>query len=239
MKIEELSLAEIVNTKPAAARIFEDLQLDFCCRGKQKLNEVLSNDQVKLAVVKDRLEKLFSKEDSSSVNFNSLSMSELIDYIVNNHHKYVKENIPVIQQHFKKVVNKHGDSYPNMKAIEKIFEEVCIDFAQHLMKEEIILFPKIKTLELSDEELSSIKIIINVMEKEHQETGTMLQEIRKLSNNYTAPETACITFRVCLDELRMFEEDLHKHVHLENNLLFPKAISSQIDSNPTSCSCGM
>lgn len=235
MKIEDLSLAEIVTAKPAAAAIFESLQLDFCCQGKQKLNEAL-NDQTKLDSVIERLEKLFAEDNTSSINFNSYNLTELIDHIVNYHHQYVKDNMPVIQQHLKKVVAKHGDSYPYMKKIEEIFQKVCMDFAQHLMKEELILFPKIRRIDPGKDSSNSISTIINVMEIEHQNAGQMLDEIKKLSNNYIAPQNACVTFRLCLDELKLFEEDLHKHVHLENNLLFPKAISTQNNNISTSCS---
>ena len=150
MKIEDLSLAEIVTAKPAAA-------------------------------------------------FNSYNLTELIDHIVNYHHQYVKDNMPVIQQHLKKVVIKHGDSYPYMKKIEKNFDEVCKDFSQHLMKEELILFPKIRRIDPSTNSSNSISTIINIMEIEHQDAGQMMDEIKKLSNNYIVPQNVCVTFRLCLN----------------------------------------
>jgi len=243
MEIENLSLAEIVTSKPEAAALLESYNLDFCCRGKQKLSEALENDAAKLQEVSGRLEKLFKTTATAETDFNKFSLTQLVDYILNTHHRYVKETIPVIQQHLAKVSLKHGEVHPEMKKIELLFDVVKRDFEQHMMKEEIILFPRIKKLELAfsegnlKEENFDVQQPIHVMELEHDIAGSMMEEIKKLSESYTPPSTACTTYRVCLEELKQFEKDLHRHVHLENNILFPKALELQNNLNQSSCSC--
>lgn len=245
MKIENLSLAEIVISKPEAAALLEMCNLDFCCGGKRKLSEVLFNDQPKLDEVKSKLEKLFEKETTPKTDFNKFSLIQLVDYILENHHRYVRENLPVIQHHIEQVSLKHGDAYPEMKKMEILFDELKRDFEQHMMKEEVILFPRIEKLEELAKERNpsgenfSLQTHVDVMEYEHEIAGKLMREIKKLSNNYTPPSNACTTFRVCLDELKIFENDLHQHVHLENNILFPKALKLQNNLNRTSCSCSL
>lgn len=237
MKIENLSLAEIVTTKPEAATLLEKYNLDFCCGGKRKLSEALQNEPSKLMEVIERLEKLFVKETSPGTEFDKFSLTELADYILDNHHSYVKENLPVILQHLEKVAYKHGDAYPEMKKIAELFSEIKRDFEQHMMKEEVILFPRIKKIEASFNtgnfaiENFALRGPIDVMEFEHESAHKLMEGIKKLSNNYTPPANACTTFRLSLDELKNFETDLHRHVHLENNILFPKALKMEEELN--------
>jgi regulator of cell morphogenesis and NO signaling len=233
MKIENLSLAEIVTQKPEAAVILENYNLDYCCGGKRKLGDTLKNDVSKLNHVIDDLEKLFGQESIPENDFDKFSLSRLVDYIIEVHHSYVKANLPVIQQHLEKVSLKHGDTHPEMRKIKLLFDEIKRDFEQHMMKEEIILFPRIKKIEslshagiLSTENFA-LEAPIHVMEFEHDAAGKLMEEIKKLSNNYLPPQNACTTFRLSLDELKIFESDLHLHVHLENNILFPKALAMQ------------
>jgi len=232
MKIENLSLAEIITERPQAAVLLEKYDLDFCCRGKLKLSDQIK-DQDKLAEVIKELEEVFSDKKPLEVRYDQISLTELVDHILQKHHRYVKENLPVILEHLEKVAYKHGDSYPQMKKIAELFTEVKRDFEQHMMKEEVILFPRIKVMEriLSEggslKEKISIQAPVHVMEAEHETAGKLMDEIKNLSHNYTAPENACMTFRLSLDELKLFEQDLHQHVHLENNILFPKALKMQ------------
>jgi regulator of cell morphogenesis and NO signaling len=236
MKIENLSLAEIITERPQAAALLEKYDLDFCCRGKLKLSDQIK-DQDKLAEVIKELEEVFSDKKPLEVQYDQISLTELVDHILQKHHGYVKENLPVILEHLEKVAYKHDDSFPEMKKIAELFTEVKRDFEQHMMKEEIILFPRIKVLEkLFNEkktiiEKISIESPVRVMEAEHEAAGNLMEEIKNLSHNYTAPENACMTFRLSLDELKLFEKDLHQHVHLENNILFPKALKMQEELN--------
>jgi regulator of cell morphogenesis and NO signaling len=138
--------------------------------------------------------------------------------------------MPTIYGNLEKVVNKHGDRYPYMISVFQLFTAVKEEMTSHMQKEEMILFPRIKEVEKAVTENNTANTAggyitgpINVMETEHEHAGELLYEIRRLTNNYTAPEDACTTFKVCIDELKAFEEDLHQHVHLENNVLFPLA----------------
>ncbi|HKR07184.1 MAG TPA: iron-sulfur cluster repair di-iron protein [Bacteroidia bacterium] len=232
MKIENLSLAEIITERPQAAALLEKYDLDFCCRGKLKLSDQIK-DQNKLAEVIKELEEVFSDKRPLEVQYGQISLTELVDHILEKHHRYVKENLSVILEHLEKVAYKHGDSFPEMKKISELFREVKRDFEQHMMKEEVILFPGIKAMERilleggSLKEKISIQAPVHVMEAEHETAGKLMDEIKNLSNHYTAPENACMTFRLSFDELKLFEQDLHQHVHLENNILFPKALKMQ------------
>jgi regulator of cell morphogenesis and NO signaling len=232
MKIENLSLAEIVTEKPQAAVLLEKYDLDFCCRGKLKLSDQIK-DQEKLAEVIKELEEVFSDKRPLEVQYDQISLTELVDHILEKHHRYVKENLPVILEHLEKVEYKHGDSFPEMKKIAELFREVKRDFDQHMMKEEIILFPRIKGMDRiskeggSFKEKISIQGPVHIMKAEHETAGKLMEEIKNLSNHYTAPENACMTFRLSFNELKLFEQDLHQHVHLENNIMFPKALKMQ------------
>ncbi|MBP6334510.1 MAG: iron-sulfur cluster repair di-iron protein [Bacteroidia bacterium] len=237
MDIDNLTLAEIVTIKPEAAPILEKFNLDFCCGGKAKLKEALKDEPQKLNDVTEQLQMVFLKESNTENNFEEYSLTKLIDYILDTHHSYVKENLPVMKQHIDKVASKHGERHPEMKQIKTLFDEIKGEFEQHMFKEEMLLFPEIKILEASSIKGSttnseiSIGPPIDVMEFEHESAGNKMKEIKSLSNNFTPPTDACNTFRLCYEELRIFDEDLHKHVHLENNILFPKSLLLQKNLN--------
>ena len=209
--------------------VLEKYSLDFCCRGKKTLKEACIENDLSL-------EKILAEINEAGVPikaqmpFNEMSADQLISYILIHHHFYVKNAIPTILNHIGKVVAKHGERYPHMEKVLALFNAVTDELIPHMQKEEQILFPRIKIIFGTDEHaIASQKVIgfidgpINVMEIEHEKAGDLLFEIRRITNHYKAPETACTTHRVCLDELKAFEEDLHQHVHLENNILFPMA----------------
>ncbi len=233
-EFEKLTLAKIVALKPEAASLFEKHHLDFCCKGKQTLSEALISDKQKKDEVTKVLKDFFNEMDvKPGLKFDDLSLSKLIDYILEIHHRYVKESGAVILNHLDKVVSKHGQRHPELIKIMDLFTEVKRELDQHMIKEEVILFPRIKEMELLinssviEKQLVFIEAPIHVMEAEHEMAANLLNEINQITNNYTVPADACTTFRLAYDELRMFEHDLHKHVHLENNLLFPKALLLQ------------
>lgn len=233
-ELEKLTLAKIVSLKPESASLFEKHHLDFCCKGKQTLTEALSNDKQKKDNVIKALKNIFIEKDAKlGLKFDDLSLSKLIDYILEIHHRYVKDSGALILNHLDKVVSKHGERHPELIKIKDLFSEVKRELEQHMMKEEVILFPGIKEMELMlndnvrEGQLVFIEAPIHVMETEHEMAANLLNEINGLTNDFTVPADACTTFRLAYDELKMFEHDLHKHVHLENNLLFPKALLLQ------------
>ena len=226
--ILEKSLASIVTEQHEAAAIFEKYDLDFCCKGKRTLNAACAEKDISSDVIIKELENV-SAGELKHIPFNEMDEDQLISYILIHHHFYVKQSMPIIVSHLEKVAAKHGDRFPFMVETLQLFYEIQNDMTSHMMKEENILFPRIKAIVAANtakQELPLEAFVggpISVMEAEHDAAGNILNKIRILTNNYAAPEGACTTFRVVLDELKHFEADLHKHVHLENNILFPKA----------------
>ena len=233
MNLSETSLAQIVTLKPAAATVLENYDLDYCCHGKQTLTEACKNDTFKLEIVKRELDALlFFDCATPGSSFNSMPLNDLADYIVNKHHRYVKEATPRILAHLQKISAKHGDRYPELHEIYKLFAAVCDELGQHMYKEEYILFPRIRelvnstaaNLQYAEHGKNFLAAPIHVMESEHEAAGNMMHRIRSLTNHYVAPADACTTFKLTYLELNEYEHDLHRHVHLENNILFPKAL---------------
>lgn len=210
--------------------ILEKYSLDFCCKGGKTLSVACTEKNISVEALIAELTASENNNIKTQMPFNEMSAEQLISYILIHHHFYVKTAIPTIHNHIQKVVTKHGPKYPHMEKVLALFTEVAEDLIAHMKKEEEILFPRIKTLYSTDEEEKAAHFVagyidapVSVMEHEHEKVGELLFAIRDLTDHYTAPATACTTHRVCLDELKAFEEDLHQHVHLENNILFPMA----------------
>jgi regulator of cell morphogenesis and NO signaling len=232
--LNEKTLAQIVTAHPEAAGVFEKYNLDFCCKGKQLLSTACLNDEQKFKSVEKELEALLAPEkENIDVLPDDLSLSKLIDLIISRHHQYVSSISPLLFAHTQKVAEKHGERHPELLEIANLTAEICEDMSQHMAKEEGILFPGIKSLEESVFKDDTFKLRkpnmlqdpIRVMEHEHDRAGEILASIRKLTNNYTPPQDACTTYKLSFNELQEFENDLHKHVHLENNILFPKTLA--------------
>jgi regulator of cell morphogenesis and NO signaling len=233
----ELHLSEIVRKYPAAAALFEKYDMDYCCHGKQTVSEACEGDLTKFQKVEHALHRIFENDlaNTAAVHYEKMSVGELINHIVNKHHSYVKESMPDILAHLQKVASKHGGRYPEAIKILELFEEVKFEMEQHMVKEEHILFPRIKAIDETHRTKSHkthyddifLSAPINIMETEHEKTGDALHQIREFTNNYLPPEDACTTHRLTYAELKEFEHNLHQHVHLENNVLFPKAIELQ------------
>lgn len=225
--LAEETLGNIVTNNFKAASVFAKYHLDFCCGGKRTLTEACIQKEIDPANVLSDL-NLLTEGKKDILPFNQMNASELISYILIHHHFYTKQHMPLILGHLEKVAFKHGERYPYMSKVATLFSNLHEEMLQHMEKEERILFPAIKELEkqTGDETKSFLKFIaqpIAVMETEHEEAGNILAQIRELTNNFTPPEDACTTFRISLMELHEFENNLHQHVHLENNILFPSA----------------
>jgi regulator of cell morphogenesis and NO signaling len=237
--IENKSLASIALSNHEFIPVLEKYGLDFCCRGKKTLSEACTEKNIAWDVIVEEL-NVAVQPDTRSMPFTEMSAAELIAHITIRHHFYVKNNVSTIYAHIEKVATKHGDRYPFMKEVSRLFREVIADLIPHMEKEEKVLFPRIRRLsenidaQLCDSDLMLIDIPVQVMEAEHDHAGQLMYQIRELTNNYTPAADACTTHRVGLDELRYFEEDLHQHVHLENNILFPMAKKMVAQENETS-----
>ncbi|MEO6611645.1 MAG: iron-sulfur cluster repair di-iron protein [Chitinophagaceae bacterium] len=226
------SLAQIVNINHRAASVFEKYHLDFCCKGKRPLWQACEENQVSLEEVVAELEKTASVNSCSiPVNYENFTLAQLAGYIEMTHHSYVKKEMPAIMGYLGKVAGKHGDRHPEMIKVFRLFTELKEEMDRHLQTEETVLFPRIKEMEKALLAGSKIPVAnsglpdpIMIMELEHDDAGNKLSEIRKLTNNYNPPADACTTYRLCYAALEAFELDLHAHIHLENNILFPRAL---------------
>lgn len=225
--LAEQTLGNIVANNFKAASVFAKYHLDFCCGGKRTLTEACIQKEIDPADVVKALNVL-TEQQKGVMPFNEMSASELISYILIHHHFYTKQHMPLILGHLDKVAFKHGERFTYMPKVAKLFTLLQEEMLQHMQKEERILFPAIKELERLHLEGNSVQGSfiaqpIAVMEAEHEKAGNILAQIRELTNNFTPPEDACTTFRISLMELHEFENNLHQHVHLENNILFPLA----------------
>jgi regulator of cell morphogenesis and NO signaling len=228
------TLAEIVRTDFRAARIFENYNLDFCCKGNRPLEDACNERNINAGNLLGEISSVLTGTDSGSPA-EEWDTAELVNHILNKHHAYVKNIIPVILAHSQKVSEVHGKNHGEVTEIAQIFLRVQEELSSHMFKEERMLFPFI--LQMAELEKSnammqsspfgSISNPISVMEREHVQAGDGFYRIRELSSNYTPPEDACTTYRVLFRELNEFENDLHRHIHLENNILFPKAIEQE------------
>jgi regulator of cell morphogenesis and NO signaling len=234
VNVEELAdktLAEITTENIRAAIVFEEYGLDFCCKGNRPLSEACSEKNIDTKKIINEL-KNHGEKNNGEQKANEWQLDFLIDFIINNHHQYVRRMIPIISLHSDKVASVHGKNHPETLQIADLFLTVREELEGHMMKEERILFPYIKqmvnaqreNIELNQPPFGTIHNPIRMMESEHASAGDALYKIRDLSENFSAPSDACNTFKALYSELKEFEEDLHKHIHLENNILFPKSI---------------
>lgn len=224
------TLAQIVNENFQTASVFEKYNLDFCCKGKRSLQNACDEKQLPTELIVAEVDDVIKQGIQTLTDFDKLSLSALADYIVSTHHRYTKEQLPQIFAYLHKVSSKHGQRHNELYKIFERFASLKDEMEMHMHKEELILFPKIRQLESETQQpghFANIQAPISVMEDEHEHAGNLMQEIRTYSNNYTPPEDACTTYRLSFAALQAFEKDLHQHVHLENNILFPKVIALQ------------
>ncbi len=227
---KERTIGQLVKDDYRTAQVFQQNGLDFCCGGNRTIEEACVSKDVNTDDIVRALNQVTNngtKED----NYDQWSLDFLVDYIVNNHHEFTRNKLPEIGKYAKKVAKVHGDRHDELNEIYYEFTMLHTEIFNHLDKEERILFPYIKQLVEAEKkgvkpeapEFGEAANPIAMMEDEHDEAGTSMAKIRRLSNNFTPPEDACTTYRLLYQNLEGFEKDLHKHVHLENNILFPKA----------------
>jgi regulator of cell morphogenesis and NO signaling len=227
------TIGEMVVKDYRKAQVFKKMGIDFCCGGKKTLDEVCNTKGIDVEIVKAELANLQNIEQGTPLAFDKWDVGFLSDYIINTHHSYVKESIPFISDLANKVASVHGDRHPEVIEVAKIFGVIARDLGLHLMKEENILFPFVKQLaeaakqniKISPAAFGTVNNPTQMMEMEHEQAGEDMLAIRKATNDYTLPEDACTSFTILYKKLQEFENDLFNHVHLENNILFPKAIA--------------
>ena len=226
------TLRSIALEEPATIRVFERYRLDYCCGGNRPLHEVCSENGI-------ATEKLLAALTAATVNapatkdLSRVTLAELIHRIVETHHVYVRSELIRLQPMAQRVATKHGPVHPEVSLIERDLLQLGDELLFHLHKEERILFPYIEALERSCEtggavpgsQFGSVQSPIQAMLHEHESAAALLEEMRTRSDGFVPPPDACPTYVGLYHGLKAFERDLHRHVHLENNLLFPRAIA--------------
>jgi regulator of cell morphogenesis and NO signaling len=229
--LSERQVGEIVTENYHSAGIFREYGIDFCCGGGITLKEACQNTGADLQEVSDKLAEIARDNDDNGNDYSEWPAGLLIDYIVQTHHRFVRMKTPEIAAYAEKVARVHGGRHPENVSVFHKFMELGQEMMQHLRSEEEKVFPMIKNIaDLREEDAAldtsltkELGAQLNEMEDEHESAGRLIAEIRELTNGFTPPEDACTTYRILYQNLAGFEEDLHKHVHLENNILFRKA----------------
>ncbi|MDD7888027.1 iron-sulfur cluster repair di-iron protein [Flavivirga sp. 57AJ16] len=213
------------------AAVFNKYGIDFCCRGNRTLEEVCDKNGIETSELVHSLKHVLNTKTDQSIDYKSWPLDLLIDYIEKKHHRYVEEKIPVIKQFLDKLCRVHGERHPELFEVNELFTASAGELAQHLKKEELVLFPFVKKLvkaELTNTPMASpgfgtVKNPIAMMVQEHDNEGVRFRRIAEITDHYTPPADACNTYKVTFAMLEAFEQDLHLHIHLENNILFPSA----------------
>lgn len=210
------------------AAIFKKYGLDFCCGGKKTVREACAEKGLDATRIEQELRDAEKVQSGRQVAYDDWGIDHLADYIINNHHSYVRESMPGLRAYAQKVSRVHGGRHPELKEIYQLVEEINDELLDHMESEERKVFPAIKELVQQGAPVAgsrSLKELIGSMEAEHDSVGRALESIRRLSDNYTLPHDACASYTLLFNALQAFEEDMHLHVHLENNILFPKALA--------------
>lgn len=226
-KYDEMTIGEIVADDFRAATIFKNAGIDFCCGGNKSLDTACKEKGIEPLAVLNNLKELDLSKTDYSQNYKEWDLGFLSDYIVNTHHKYVIKSLPELEFYLSKIASVHGERHPELVEIAAMFMQVSNELKQHLHNEENVLFPAIKEVLRSGSEEAKARIVSEItrMSGEHEFAGGTLDKINEITHNYTVPSDGCNTYRVSFKMLQAFEDDLHVHVHLENNILFPKALS--------------
>ena len=221
-------IGEIVTKFPNAADIFKEYKIDFCCGGDRPLitaiNEQGVNEVEILEKINASYEKLQSNLYTNNINWVEAPFDELVDHIVNVHHGYLYENLPKISELTTKILRVHGEHHPELSKVHKLFHTVKMELEAHLIEEETIQYPAIKEYLRSNSEADLDKAIniINQLQDEHTGAGDILKELRKVTNDFKAPSDGCNTYKLTYAKLEEMESDIFQHIHLENNILFPR-----------------
>lgn len=226
------TLGEIAAKDLHKALIFKKYGLDFCCGGKKTVKQACAEKGLDVAAIEHELLQVDNKAASPPLPYNEWTLEFLADFIVATHHAYVRKTLPDIMAYANKVMRVHGGHHPELMMVNELVEAINAELTPHMMKEEQILFPFIKELSRAkndrqsprDTQFGTVQNPIRMMEMEHETVGECLAELRRVTNDYTMPPDACASYSLLYRMLPEFEDDLHTHIHLENNILFAKAV---------------
>jgi regulator of cell morphogenesis and NO signaling len=232
----ETKVKDIAVSNPEARQVLEEAGLDYCCGGGKSLNNACLGADVSAEEILKRLQENNKDISPDAANWASAPLSDLTRHIREKHHQYVRTAIPRIRELLDKVKAKHGSNHTEIADIETLFARVSQDMIMHMQKEEQILFPYIERMEqaasgkgtLEPPFFQTVRNPIQAMMKEHDSAGDLMKQIRKASIDYAPPADACTSYRALYQDLHEFEADLHQHVHLENNILFPRSVEMEV-----------
>jgi regulator of cell morphogenesis and NO signaling len=233
----EKTVRELALENPAATRVFEKLGLDYCCGGNKSLEEACRAANLSMDAVIDSLEMPdhSTRAMQADHTWQTEPMADLISHIKTTHHKYTRDEMARLAPLFDKVCSVHGKNHPELQQVRASFRGLVQELTTHMMKEEMVLFPYIVRMEeafiqkepVLPSPFGSVQNPVSMMEHEHDSAGNALRAMREASSGYTAPTEACISYQTLYKALADFEADLHQHIHLENNILFPRAIAME------------
>ena len=221
---------------PGATRVFEKAGIDYCCGGQRSLADACASAGVTVAEMMNSLE--FAKSSPAPAeepNFLCATLAEIIDHIVTTHHVFTKTELQRLRALIEKVHGVHGDNHPELAQLRSLFQSLSSELEPHMLKEEMVLFPYIVRLETATQHQQSVSAPpfvtvanpVRMMMLEHEAAGYLLEKMRKLTNDYNAPADACFSFKTLYEALPALEKDLHQHIHVENNILFPRAVEME------------
>lgn len=230
-KIESKTVGQIVAEDYRTSDVFRKYNIDFCCGGNRTVNDACEKKGIDYSELMDELEKSVTNKENKD-EFSSMELDALCDHIEKKHHAYVEQRLPLIHEYLEKIARVHGSRHPGLLEVYSLFSEGSGELAAHMKKEELMLFPHIRKMAKSIREgealdkpsFGSVANPVEAMMQEHDNEGDRFRRISEITNGYEPPEDACNTYRVAFHLLQEFENDLHLHIHLENNILFPKAL---------------
>jgi len=234
------TVREIALEQPSSIRVFERLGIDYCCAGRKPLAQACDERDLQIGDVVAALESAAGTTDRVGTDWTKASLRQLIGHIVATHHAYVKSELPRLAMLAQKVVNRHGDTQAHLPVLKDVVAQLDEELTQHLGKEELVLFPYITKAEEAQASggplpygcFGTVTNPIAMMTREHDAAGELLARIEQLTGNFTTPPGACPTYLAFYTGLKEFEQDLHQHIHLENNILFPRAIELEAAMQP-------
>lgn len=232
MATPQTTVRDIAIEQPASIRVFEHFGIDYCCGGRKPLAEACEERSIKLEAVLAAIEQAAANQDGQARDWAKASLESICKHIVETHHAYIRAELPRLEMLGQKVVARHGKDRPELAQIQELVGSLGEELLEHMQKEEMVLFPYVTNLERNMTScgprplgcFGAVRNPIHVMMAEHDAAGDALVRMRVLSGNFAPPEWACPTYRGFYQALSEFEKDLHQHVHLENNVLFPRAI---------------
>jgi len=231
-KNTQKQIGEYVADDFRTAAVFSKYKIDFCCNGNRTIDEACEKKGIDSNTLVDELETVLNSKTDQSIDYKSWPLDLLAEYIEKKHHRYVEEKIPVLRQFLDKLCRVHGANHPELFKVNELFTASAGELTAHMKKEELILFPFVKRMvkakidnqAIQSPQFRTVENPIAMMMHEHNNEGERFREIAKLTNDYNPPVDACNTYKVTYAMLDEFEKDLHLHIHLENNILFPEAV---------------